>query len=37
MDQSAAGSGCAKFGLMAPLLLTLDAWLLIGVAVRSLF
>ena len=36
MDQAAARSDCAKFGLMAPLLLTLDAWLLIGVAVRAL-
>lgn len=36
MDEAADRSGGAKFGLLAPVLLTLDAWVLIGVAVRSL-
>jgi hypothetical protein len=36
MDQSAIRSDCAKFGLLAPLLLACDAWLLIGVAIRTL-
>jgi hypothetical protein len=36
MDQAAGRSDCAKFGLLAPLLLTFDAWVLLSVAVRSL-
>lgn len=35
MEQSAM-TDCARFGLLAPLLITLDAWIVIGLTIRSL-